>query len=145
MLVSQVPRTSERDWASYTTSAPKIKVTLAMRQYDCSNASHRFAATYVEAAGGTSLVAFCCKSFRSETLSKSTACMPSREQQQNRAHRVSRWVRVFRTLRSCWPEQSLRSSGKADKLNPHSRTQCFCSQRSLPYFKFYAECHADTP
>jgi len=130
VLVSQVPRTSARDWASYTT--PVIKPTLAMRQCDCSHASHRCAATYVEAAGGNSLVAFCCKSFRSEALSKSTGCMPSREQQQNRSHRVSLWVRLFRTIRSCWPEQSLRSSGKAEKLNPHSRTQCLCSQTNVP-------------
>lgn len=114
-----------------TTSAPVIDPTLAVRQYDSSNALHRFAATYLVAASGHSPTALRCKPLRSEALSKNTGGMPSREQQQKRSHRLSRWIRLFRTVRSCWPEQSLRSSGKADKLNPNSRTQCLRSQEHV--------------
>lgn len=102
-------------------SAPLIRPTLAMRHYACSHASRRFAANHFEATSGHSPLA-CCNLFRSEIRSKKTGCMPSREQQQNRPHRVGRRVRIFRTVRSCWPEQSLRSSGKV--AHTHAPSAC---------------------
>ena len=145
VLVSQVLRTSPREWTSYTSVRTRHQITTAMRQYGCAHAAHRLAATYVDATCGNNAVALCCTSFRSDTPPTRRDCMSSRQQQQNRPHRSSHRIRLFRTVRSCWPEYSLRSSGKADKLKPHGLKHPCCKSRTrIPQPTSCSVCCADT-